>query len=582
MTRILTFIACLLATAATTYGQTDQSTEKAARIELIRADVLKYDKSLGIEAQRLIGDVRFRHAGALMYCDSAYLYNSSNSLDAFGNVRVVQGDTLTLLGDKLFYNGNTRVVNVRDNVSLRDAEMTLKTHTLDYDRKTALAYFHDGGTITSRVNENELVACEGIYASDTEVFYFRDSVVINNPKYRVETDTLDYVNHSEIAYFVGPTFIFSDENTIYCENGWYDTRNDISQFEENAYLDNGSQVLRGDSLWYDRNIGLGKAFGSVQVIDTAGSYLINGDYGQYLDDKGESLVTGRPEMIQYDRGDSLFLHGDTLMAIRDTVYGDRVLAYYGVRFFGEDLQGAADSLVYSKNDSLIRMYRNPALWSEELQITGDYMEIKAYGGSVDLLFVRDDAFMIDKAAEGKFNQIKGRNLTGYFRDNELYKALVQGNAESFYYATEENPDRSEPDTTAAVETAAPDSLSQPPADSTDAVENAAPDSLSHPPADSTDAAIENPRDTAAAPLPVKFIGVNKAKCSSIAIYLQDRKVQRIVFLTQPDGTFLPMEMLGADDGYLKGFLWAEERRPKSRADIFIKPPRGENPEVQGG
>lgn len=518
-----TFFSCLffLTLIANLSAQTN-------KIELLGANSLKYDKALGVDAQRLLGNVRFKHKGALMYCDSAYLYSTSNSLDAFGKVRIVQGDTLTLNSDKLFYNGNTQYVKVRDNVTLNDQNMTLKTNTLDYDRKTGRAIFYDRGTITSTENDNKLISCEGIYDANNSFFYFRDSVVLNNPNYRVETDTLNYGNTSEIAYFEGPTFIYSDENTIYCENGWYDTKRDISQFNENAYLDNGSQLLKGDSLWYNRNIGLGKAYENVSIIDTTDRLNIYGNYGEYDEKSNKSLVTGRAEMVQYDKLDSLFLHGDTLLAVKDSINGDKLYAYHNVRFYRTDMQGAADSVIFSQSDSLIHMYNNPVLWSEDLQITGDTVEIKSANGKIENLYVFENAFMADKIDSVKYNQIKGKRLTGYFHENDLYKVFIKGNGQSLYYAAEEK--------------------------------KVAPDS--------TLASSDSSKTTVKAETEYNYIGVNRAICSDIAIYLTDNRVQRIVFLTKPDGTFYPLFKFPEEERFYKGFNWQGERRPVSHEDIF--------------
>ncbi len=503
------------------------------KIELLGAKSLKFDKKLGVDAQRLLGDVRFKHKGALMYCDSAYLYNANNSLDAFGNVRVVQGDTLTLLSDKLYYNGNTQYVKVRDHVTLEDQDMKLTTNTLDYDRKTGRAVFFDRGTITSTQNDNKLISCEGIYDSQNSFFYFRDSVVLENPKYRVETDTLNYGNISEIAYFKGPTFIFSDENTIYCENGWYDTKADISQFNENAYLDNGKQVLSGDSLWYSRNEGIGRAYQNVSIIDTTDRLNIYGDYGEYFELLGKTLITGRAEMMQYDKLDSLFLHGDTLLAVKDSIAGDKLFAYHNVKFYRKDMQGAADSVLFAQSDSLIHMYTNPILWAEDLQITGDTIQIKSVEGAIENLYVFDHAFMVNKIDTIKYNQIKGKHLTGYFRDNDLEKVLISGNGQSLYYASEEK--RVSKDSLTLAEENIDDSLNT------------------------------KPYITL-----VNYIGVNKAICSNIAIYLSANRVKRIVFLKQPDGIFYPLETFPEDEHYFDGFSWQIERRPQSRQDIFKK------------
>lgn len=563
--------------------------QSKSKIELLGAKDLKYDKRFGADAQRLIGDVRFRHQGALMYCDSAYLYDAGNTLDAFGNVKINQGDTLYLYGDKLNYNGETRMVKVRNNVRLEDREMTLTTHILDYNRRTEVAVFYDRGTIVSTENENTLVACEGDYVAGNEFFHFRDSVVLTNPKYTVETDTLDYDNRTEIAYFEGPTFIFSDENTIYCENGWYDTRSDISQFNENAYLDNQKQVLRGDSLWYSRNEGLGRAFKDVSIIDTVDHYIIRGQRGNYYENEKRTVVTEEAELIQYDDRDSLFLHADTLQAVDHIGRGNLLYAYRNVRFFRKDMQGAADSMYFAQQDSTIYMYYDPVLWSDELQITGDTMEIINKADGLDRLLVYRDAMLIDRAEPERFNQIKGRTLTGHFRKNELYYVIIRGNGESLYFAMEEvrveDGETAAPADTAA--TAASDSLTGSTEDHSaaaksveaqtaeipfDTLANEIPDTLSVPPLDADSV----PQDTTAKPkkpLTVqRVMGVNKAECSNIAIYLEDKRVQRIRFLVSPDGKFIPIDLFDKEEAYLSGFTWQHYRRPLNRADIFRKAP----------
>lgn len=523
------------------------------RIELLGAKDLKFDKRMGIDAQRLIGDVSFRHQGALMYCDSAYLYNTTNSLDAFGNVRINQGDTLKLFSEVLNYNGDTRLVKVRDKVRLIDKEMTLTTDILDYNRLTNTAIFYEGGRVYSNVNQNELTSINGIYRANIEMFYFRDSVVLINPKYRVETDSLDYNNFTEVAYFDGPTFIYSDENTIYCENGWYDTQNDIAQFNENAYLDNGKQVLMGDSLWYSRLEGLGRAFQNVRIIDSTDQYIIKGQIGLYNQTKSTSLVTVDAELIQYDQSDSLFLHADTLLAIDDPVLGNKLFAYRGARFFRKDMQGAADSMYFAKNDSIIYMYYSPVLWSDDLQITGDTMEVINGSRGLERLLVYNNAMLIDQVDTANYNQIKGRRLTGYFEDNELYEVFIAGNGQSLYYAMEETRVRNKPKSTII--------------DNTDSLQV---DSMT--PATQVDSTAPSLDTTATDEytLVQKIIGVNKAVCSNIAIFLEDRKVQRIRFLVNPEGKFIPIHLFDRDDAILDGFTWQDERRPMDRMDVFRK------------
>jgi len=396
----------------------------------------------------------------------------------------------------------------------------------------------------------------------------------------METDTLNYGNISEIAYFKGPTFIYSDENIIYCENGWYDTQSDISQFNENAYLNNGNQILSGDSLWYSRNEGIGKAYQNVAIIDTTERVNIYGDYGEYFELLGKTLITGRAELMQYDDLDSLFLHGDTLLAVSDSIAGDKIYAYNRVKFYRKDMQGAADSVIFAQSDSLIHMYKDPILWSENLQITGDTIQIKSLEGSIENLYVFDHAFMVNKIDSVMYNQIKGKRLTGHFRDNELYKVFIRGNGQSLYYASEERKVKVSVDDTTQILSPDPSladtSLAIHPSDTTLVKDSTIleysdleVDSMAVKP----DTIVKSNLSSATDSVFIReqiYIGVNKSICSNIAIYLTDNQVQRIVFLNKPDGVFYPLEKFPQDEYFYDGFSWQEHRRPLKRSDIFVK------------
>jgi hypothetical protein len=207
--------------------------EKKKKIELKRADVLEYDERLGHKARRLIGNVQFEHEGTLMDCDSAYLY-SSNSLDAFGHVHINKGDSMLMWCEKLFYDGETKKARAIDSVKMDDGDMILESDLVLYDMETDIADYFDGGKITS--GQDTLTSLQGIYYSDLNNFHFTDSVVLRNPNYLLNCDTMVFNTVTEISYFYGPTTIVSDENTIYCENGWFDTKKDVSQFNQNAVM----------------------------------------------------------------------------------------------------------------------------------------------------------------------------------------------------------------------------------------------------------------------------------------------------------------------------------------------------------
>ncbi len=504
----LLFGLILLAFSALAQSQPDRK-----KIELIRADYQEFSEAIHPDAQRLLGNVIMRHEGVLMYCDSAYLYDSSNGLDAFSNVHIKQGDTLNLYGDRLEYRADTKVAEVFDNIRLTDREMTLTTHYLIYNINSGTSTYFNGGKIISTENDNVLTSKRGDYYSDTEFFFFQDNVVLENANSTIRTDSLRFDMNTEIAYFIGPTEIESEDSFIYCENGWSDTRRNISQFNKNAYIISDTQKMAGDSLYYDQNLGFGEAFINVQITDTVNNYVISGDYAQHYDSTGQSVVTQRAMLTLIDGPDSLFLHGDTLFSINDSVGNPVVHAYHNVKFFRSDMQGKCDSLIYLRSDSIIIMYTQPVIWSDENQISGSLITLFLKEGGMDKMFIEKESFITSLAdsVQMQYNQIKGNNLTGYFRDSKLVKVDVEGNGETIYYAKEES--ETEPD---------------------------------------------------------KDIGMNKLICSDITIHLDSNEVKSIIFKDLPEGTLFPIEQVPSGSDKLKGFRWDPQYRPHRKQDIFVK------------
>lgn len=475
-------------------------------IKLLHAEVSEYDISV-VEAQRLIGKVKFEHQGAVMRCDSAWLYENENRVEAFGHVNIVQGDSLFLNGDKLDYNGDENIAELFENIRLRDQDMTLTTDYLKYNTETKVATYLEGGKIVSAENNNTLTSKMGHYFATSRTLHFKDSVILVNPKYNMHTDTLQYNMLSEVAYFLGPTTITSKQDEIYCENGWYDTNLEIAQFNDNAQLSSDGQLLNGDSLYYERKAAFGEAFGAVSIADTVNNLVITGDYGKYLEVQDVSFVTGRALFQQIMEGDTLHLHADTLMSAPDTLQKRSIYAYRQVKFYKSDMQGACDSLVYSERDSLFEMFVDPVVWSEQNQITGDKIEVKTYDNKVDQLYCKGNAFLVSEVAGHPYhNQIKGKNMTGYFNKNDLYRVDFMGNGEAIYFAVDDS--------------------------------------------DST------------------ITGVNKSTCANIEIRIQEREIKKVNFKMQPNSAFYPMHMLKPDDLKLKNFRWDESRRPLTSQDIF--------------
>lgn len=481
-------------------------------IRLVRAGSLEADPSLGPDVKRLVGSVEFEHENAHLFCDSAYLY-PNNSMDAFGNVRIKQGDSLNITGNFLKYNGNTRMAELHKNVRFTQRGTTLTTDLLYYDMKTSMATYSTGGVIISK--QNTLTSQLGYFNTRSRIYSFKKNVVLTNPQYVMTCDTLNYYSMNNTAYFTGPTYIKSKGSTIYCESGWYNTDNDHASFRKNASIISGSQRMKGDSIYYDKQNDIGKAFGNVSITDSAQSVIVSGDLAVRNGRKETSVVTGKALLKQYYGSDTLFLHADTLRSVDehprknkkevDTSITYRTFyAYRNVKFYRTDIQGKCDSLVYTGRDSLMRLFKSPVLWSEENQLTAEKVELKTSGGEIMKMFLKNSALIVSKEDSVKYNQIKGKEMTGYFSDNKLYKILVEGNGQTIYFAKD--------------------------------------------------------RD--------KLIGVNKTECSNLIIFVKENKVDKITFLKKPDATLFPMTDFSPKEFLLKGFVWREKERPQELADIF--------------
>lgn len=499
-------IAGLLVTAAFLLCESTGWAQSKTRIEILNSDVIRFDEAIA-KADRLIGNVRLGYKEAIMYCDSAYRFPNGD-FEAFSHVRIVQGDSLKLFSDNLYLVNADKKARMRDNIRLTDKDRVLTTEILDYNLETAVASYYEGGKIISTQNENVLTSREGYYDSESEFFHFRNDVLLENPEYEVRSDTLKYNAPAEIAYFYGPTTILTDDTEIECRRGWYNTITEVCQFTRHATIRSKSTYLEGDSIYFEGQRGFGEVFKNVAIRDTTSNYLITGQYGWHNDQLGESLVTDSAEMVQFFGEDSLFLHADTLRALPDSGNYRRIRAFQRVKFFKNDLQGKSDSLTYAERDSTLRLFGNPVLWSDENQISGDQVDILLFDGTIKRMDIYGNAMIISEAAPDSYNQIKGRNLTGYFKENSLERIHVKGNGQTVYYPVEENEDG----TTA--------------------------------------------------------VGVNRADCSNVMIYVNDNEIQRITLIDKPSGGLHPLFKASENDKLLDGFFWETQNRPRSRADIF--------------
>lgn len=490
--------------------QQNRASSQQKKIEILSFG--RMGKNDNIDADLIIfrGNVKIRHNDAIMYCDSAYHFDKKNQVSAFGNIHIEQGDTLNLYGDYLFYDGNSEEAFVRGNVKLVDKETTLLTDEIKYDVKGRVAFYDTKGRILT--GDDELTSNRGVYYSNDKMFHFSEDIEITGPDYIITADTMNYNTETEVVLFTGPTEINGDSVRIFARRGWYDTKNKISSIWDDALVDNFQQIIEGDTLYYEEGKGSGIARGNICITDTANNSVVTGDYATYLKDPEKFTVTGNARYIMEGENDTLHMHSDTLMAVSmvnpdDTAASFRLVrAWYGTRIFSADFQSVSDSLSYSFRDSTIRMFGDPVIWSEENQLTADTIILFTRNQRADRMELYNGSFVISQVDSVRFNQIKGRSLTGLFEDNKLYKVLVEGNGESIYYLVDEE----------------------------------------------------------------EMIGENYSKSSNIEIIVDEGKIKEVTEFGNPDGVLDPPNLKSPEERKLQGFRWLSGLRPIDKNDIFRK------------
>ncbi len=494
----------VLVVSGISFTAKSQQAEQNKEVEILSSDYLKFQESNGKKITRLVGNVSLKQDEVLMWCDSANLDKETNSVDAWGRVHIRQ-DTVNAYSNYLKYDGNKKLSMLQGNAKLTDRKMVLYTEQLFYDSKNKLSYYYVGGRVLK--DSTVIISQKGYYYSKTEDVYFQGDVYITDPKYKLNSDTLKYNTGSKISTFFGNTEIFNKNSRILCDNGWYDSKLDISSFGKNTTVIDSPQCLFADSLYYVRSSGFGKVIGPFTWIDTSKATEIRGNYGEYYDGQQYIMATQKPLLIYKMEKDSLFLTADTLKSMnkseRDSIRN--FFAYHKVRMYMKNMQGICDSLFYSFEDSTFRMYYKPVLWNEDVQMSGDTVYFHTKNNKADKFSIYKAGFIISPSGKKYFDQIKGTNIFGYFKDDELSQMDVKGNAESLYFGKDDKN---------------------------------------------------------------KYIGNNKVLSTNSTMYFKDKKISKVVFIKQAEAVFTPMKMLNKEQMQLKDFNWQIKLKPKSREDIM--------------
>ena len=475
------------------------------KAELQYADEEKYPG-----ATVLVGAVKMTHAGAILTCKKAFYYKKTNFFKAIGDVIINQGDTIKQYSDYADYDANLKKAVSWGDVILKDPTMTLTTDTLYFNRGSQLLFYKDHAVIKDETNV--LKSKNGNYYLENKKFTATTAVTITNPDNLIESNHLDYYTNSGHAFLYGPSSItnLEDNNKIYSERGFYNTKTDISHFVKNAKLFLDDRTIEGDSLYYDKLRGFASATNNIRVIDTAENFMARGNYAEYFQKTDSIFMVKRAVAISVVENDSTFIHGDTLLVTGKKDH--RIIrTYNNVKIFKTDLQGKCDSLHTNQSTGVTKMYYSPILWSDKSQITGDSIKLLTNKETekLDSLKILGNSFIIqqDSIDPENFNQIKGKNMYGKFIDNELKNLLVKGNGEAVNFNRND---------AGVLET------------------------------------------------------ITKQYCSNIEFEFVNKEMDQIKCLNQSDGKTYPPSMYPENDRRLKGFLWREDEQPKRKEDIFIK------------
>lgn len=475
--------------------------QKKTTIHILNADKADYDERLGKDVQRLIGNVIMRQDSTYFYSDSAYFNEKTKFFDGFGNVHIIVNDSVNIYSKLLKYNGETKFAELFHDVILKDDSTTLKTQYMTYDRVGHLATYPNNGTTTR--NDKKLVSKKGYYRDDIKVLYFRKDVVGTMPDYKIVSDTLVYDTENEMMYFYGPTNIYNKENTLIGNYGWYNTETEFAYLDRRATLKNEEQSMTADTMFYNRKTGYAKALSDVIIEDTVNKATLKGEYAELWKNIGKCMITDNLRAYYYEEIDTLFAIADSMYVYFDTISNDvqRINAFYNVRFFRNDVQGKCDSLHYIIPDSMVYMRTEPVIWAENSQLSGDLIDIKVKGQAIENLMMHPNAFVIQQDSIKGFNQVKGNEITIYFKDKDIDNMYNKGNAETIYWLRDDDG---------------------------------------------------------------SLIGINISKSDEMDIKIRDREMSKIKHYNNIKETLYPEKQLKDGMEHLKGFLWQEDKKPERK------------------
>ncbi len=483
--------------------------KKENKIILEYADMLSFDKTLSPDIQKLVGNVCLKHNTWLMYCDSANFNEKKNQFEAFGNIKIYEGDSISIFSKHLFYDGNTEIAYLTKSVELHNKNAVLYTERLDYDRNKEIGYYTNYGIIVDSLNT--LSSIYGEYTPNKNEAFFKNKVTIKHPKFNLTTDSLRYNTEQKIAFYQGKTLIKSDTGRIESSKGVYDTQKDIAILLNRSTIFNKKGSITGDSIFYDKPQKFSEVFGHFVLLDTVNHSILEGDYGYFDESKKYVFATQKAILTDYSKKDSLFIGADTLeIATKDIQEKEVRLSrgYHNVRLFRKDIQASTDSIHYFSLDSVITLYNNPLMWQDSTQISSDTIRFFLKGDSIDKAVFWNNAKVVKLLEKDKFEQLKGDTLIAFFTNQKIHQIDVLNKTEMIYYALQE--------------------------------------SIHH------------------------YYALSRIKADSLSVYIKADTLEKIIWKSAIEGKLYPIEQVTDNEKLLGGKQWDTLNRPLSPKDLHPK------------
>jgi lipopolysaccharide export system protein LptA len=512
-----------------TQAQQKQESDKVD-VQIIHADVGTITQINGVEVNKLMGNVQLRQGETALYCDSAYFNILSNNVEAFGNVHIIQPET-QVQSDYLRYTGNKKLAYLNGNVKLTDGKNTLWSEDLEYNVATKEGTYFNGGTLqadTTTVSSNT-----GTYNVRTKDARFRQDVQITDPQYNITSNDLGYNTESKLVRFFDSSIVTNQNSVLHTTGGTYDSKQQLAHFTSRSSFQDRAQYIAADTLHYDRISGSGYAIGHVVAIDTFQNTTLYCGTAWYHEKRQTMLAVGKPVLKKMNGTDSLFIRADTFYSAPAAMFKDSTtvkdtvsenwknpkentdsaalrcfIGYRHVRIFSDSLQGICDSIVYSQQDSILRMIRQPIVWSRKSQITGDTILLYTDSSRLKKMYIPNNALVVSQSGPDKalmFDQIQGKTLTGFFENNQIRRMVVWPNAESIYYAQDDSG---------------------------------------------------------------AYLGLTEVQSERINVFFKDEAMDKILFEQDVKPKMTPMNQVNISTGRLSRFQWHASKRPPSRNSLF--------------